>query len=138
MNTEREQIRELLSSTGSELYKQIGLYLYDLEFETNVLYEEGDYAELFTEDDDCNRVGMPTNNKQLKNFIVSRSEQIIKDYTNNNKSRILLLSSSQLLNTLHSQRLDVYKQIGLILYKYCVNANDIQQVDDIKLFLKIT
>eukprot|EP01084_Bolivina_argentea_P001177 2155_1 len=138
MSTESEEIRDLLSSTGSELYKQIGLYLYNLEFETNILVDECDFAELFDEDDDCNRVGIPNDNAPLKNFIVNRTEQIIKDYTNNNKSRILLLSSSQLLNTLHSQRLDVYKQIGLILYKYCVNANDIQQVDDIKLFLKIT
>ncbi len=47
MSNETEEIRELLSSTGSELYKQIGLYLYDLEFQTNILVDEGDFADLF-------------------------------------------------------------------------------------------
>ena len=47
---------------------------------------------------------------------------------------MLILKSIQLKNELDQQNSDVYKQIGLLLYKYCAHCNDINQVDDLKIF----
>ena len=135
MSTESEEIKQLLSSTGSELYKQIGLYLHELEFTSDILVEDGDFADLFAEAEDCERIGIPSdNNSKLKHFILSRSELMIKEYTQN-KSKESITKAFELKNLLTASNSDVYKKIGLLLYEHQVHSDDINQVDDLKIFL---
>ena len=131
MTSETERIKEILSSTGSEIYKQIGIYLHELDFTTDILEEEGDYSELFAEHEDCQRIGIPTSqSSQLKQFIISRSELIIRD-----KSKSFLRKAQQLKQTLESQNTDFYNKIAILLFNFQVNVDDIQIVDDFYIFL---
>merc|ERR1712228_1110176 len=103
----------------------------------DILVEDGDFADLFAEAEDCERIGIPSDNEsKLKHFIISRSEHMIKEYTQNNKAKHLISQALQLKNDLlTSSNSDIYKKIGLLLFEYQVNANDINEVDDIKIFL---
>ena len=129
MNNDSQEIASLLASTESELYAAIGAYLEGLE-------EDGDFAELFGEEEDCQRIGIPIEDgSSLKDFIVSRSEGIISEYSKNEKSRLLLLKAQRLKEVLKGQNSSVYQQIGDVLFLYQVHCHDIHQVDDLKRFL---
>eukprot|EP01084_Bolivina_argentea_P303536 524077_1 len=147
MSTEVDEIKELLLETHSDIYKRLGIYLHELEFTSDILDDGNDcyYADLFAEDIDCWRIGIPIENGlKLKEFIVKRSENIIKDYSHKNKSKMLLLKALQLLaglytqiDKLHSNNYDnnIYRKIAILLFKYQVNCNDINHIDDIRIFV---
>eukprot|EP01083_Nonionella_stella_P006455 18752_1 len=141
MASETADIRKLLSSTGSDLYKQIGLYLEELEFTCDILDDdESEFCDLFAEDTDCERIGLPVESdgqEALKEFVISRCEVMITSYKSGTRSNCNLLVSRaiHLRNELLSQNSDVYKKIGALLFKYQVHCDDINHVDDLKLFL---
>eukprot|EP01084_Bolivina_argentea_P123242 218402_1 len=135
---ESAKVQELLSATGSDLFGSIGAYLAELEFTVDILEDENDFIELFAEDDDCTRIGLPITNqqKELKEFILKKAENMIKDYfVNHNKSKMLNLKAIQLKTCLLEQNALAYQEFGKILFKYQVNANDINQADKLKVFL---
>ena len=137
MADETQEIAALLASTGSEIYTQIGRYLEELEFTADILDDEdGDFSDLFAEDDDCRRIGIPLDDGvAVRDFIVSRTEQMILDYSQRHKSRRLLLMAERLRDALFAQNAAVYREIGRLLFEYQVHCGDIAAADSLKLYL---
>ena len=137
---ESREISTFLASTGSSIYTQIGRYLLDLEFTADILDDEdGDFSDLFGEDDDCRRIGIPMDDGlALRDFVVFRCEQMIVDYSKKRKSRRLLLMAERLWNALSAQNSLVYREIGRLLFEYQAHCGDIVQADDLRLFLSTT
>lgn len=137
MADETQEIASLLASTGSEIYSQIGRYLEELDFTADILDDaDGDFSDLFAEDADCRRIGIPLDDGvALRDFIVSRTEQMIWDHCRGHKSRRLLLMAQRLRDALEAQNAAQYREIGRLLFEYQVHCGDLATADSLKLFL---